>query len=426
MVCMVAVSAGSHCKEIELRLIGNYRTGIFNQGAAEIVVHDPKTQRLFFVNGATASIDILEITDPSAPTFIESIELKAYGSHANSVAFQNGILAAAVEANTSTHPGAVAFFDAFGTCLNVVQVGALPDMLTFTPDGSKLLVANEGEPAEQADPEGSVSIIHLEKPVARLTQSDVITASFSPFNILPLDPTIHVFGPAGTASIDFEPEFIAVASDSRRAWVTLQENNAVAVIDLKAGLVQEVVGLTSHRGSSLGVSMFHPDAIAAFRMNGKDYLVTANEGEARGTALLPLRTGSFSIWSAGLDLVYDSGDQLEVIAAQAYAAGKVQNREAADPEGVVVGKVGGEIYAFIGLELLGGVVVYNITNPAVPCFVQYVNPRNFNGDPAMDTAGDLGPEGILFIPQEQSPINDPLLVVANEISGSISIYCIRR
>ena len=79
----------------------------------------------------------------------------------------NGVVALAVEANPKTSAGVVAWVRASDlTVLGTDTVGALPDMLTFTPDGSHLLVANEGEPnsynqPDSVDPVGSVSVIAL-------------------------------------------------------------------------------------------------------------------------------------------------------------------------------------------------------------------------------------------------------------------------
>ncbi|MEB3226353.1 MAG: hypothetical protein VKJ86_11190, partial [Synechococcus sp.] len=154
--------------QITLNPIGNYETGIFDGSAAEIAAYDPASKRLFVTNAEAKTIDILDLSNPSKPTLITSLELP---NGANSVAFHDGILAAAVEGNTPQMPGQVIFFDAMGKQLNAVTVGALPDMLTFTPDGQKVVVANEGEPNEDysEDPEGSVSIIDLSQGIAQAT-----------------------------------------------------------------------------------------------------------------------------------------------------------------------------------------------------------------------------------------------------------------
>jgi len=93
-----------------------------------------------------------------------------------------------------------------------------------------------------------------------------------------------------------------------------------------------------------------------------------------------------------------------------------------EPEGIAIGTIGKKTYAFIGLERVGGIMVYDISTPQSPQFVQYINNRDFSGDAEADTAGDLGPEGIAFIPAHDSPDGHPMLAVANEVSGSTTLY----
>ena len=130
---------------IELTPIGLFDTGIFDDGAAEIPAFDALSQRLFVTNGANDTIDALDLSDPSNPTLAFAIDITPFGDGINSVAVNDGIVAAAVESDPATDPGSVVFFDSDGNLLNQVTVGALPDQLTFSPDGTKVLVANEGE-----------------------------------------------------------------------------------------------------------------------------------------------------------------------------------------------------------------------------------------------------------------------------------------
>src|SRR5690606_3387026 len=186
--------------------------------------------------------------------------------------------------------------------LSHVGVGALPDMLTFTPDGKTVLVANEGEPSDDyaIDPEGSVSVIDvtdLQNPVVR-------SANFHAFNGKEAElraQGVRIFGPDANAAQDFEPEYIAVSADSASAWVVLQENNALAKIDIASASVTDILplGFKNHglAGNGLDVSdtdgkadiktwsglrgLYLPDAMAAFDVDGSTYLITANEGDAR-------------------------------------------------------------------------------------------------------------------------------------------------
>jgi hypothetical protein len=220
----------------------------------------------------------------------------------NGVAARNGLVAVAVEASPKTNNGQVLFYrvnavDCALTSDGAVTVGALPDMLTFTPDGKKILVANEGEPNADytIDPEGSVSIIDV-------FSRAVANADFRRFNGRALKD-VRIFGPNATVAQDLEPEYIAVSPDSRTAYVTLQENNAIAIVDIARAEVTDVVGLgfkahaeepngfdASDRDGGINIrtwpvkGMYQPDAIAAFQRGNATFLVTANEGDARDYA----------------------------------------------------------------------------------------------------------------------------------------------
>lgn len=501
-VLLLTTFAFGQPQKIEITPIGTYATGIYNNSAAEIVAHDPTTQRLYVVNGGSSSIDILNVADPTNPTFVSSISLAPYGSGANSVAVRNGIVAVAVQANTKTDPGSVVFFNTNGGFLNSVTVGALPDMITFTPDGTKVLTANEGEPndAYTIDPEGSVSIVNISGGVMNAT---VTTAGFTQFNGTTLDSSIRIFGPNATVAQDLEPEYIAVAPDGQTAFVTLQENNAFGVLNLTNNTFTSLIGLgfKNHNlvGNGLDASdrdngtinianypvfgMYQPDAIASVAYNGQTYYITANEGDARDyagfseevrAATLTLdptafpnastlqmnanigrlnvtnRTGdtdgdgdfdrlyafgarSISVWNSSGTQVYDSGDFIERLTAGTYPtffnASSTDNtldsrsdNKGPEPEGVTTGKIGNRTYAFVGLERIGGVMVYDVTVPFAPRFAYYLNNRNFAAATNTAAAGDLAPEGLTFIPATDSPNGRNLLVVANEVSGTVTIY----
>ncbi|MEW6130168.1 MAG: choice-of-anchor I family protein [Acidobacteriota bacterium] len=517
LILSCSFTSASRPRDISIQPIGSYAAGVFNAGGAEIVEHDPQTQRLFIVNGATSTIDVVDIHDPSSPFFVSSINLSPYGRQANSVAIHKGKVAVAVEAIVKTDPGKVVFFDTNGNFQNAVSVGALPDMLTFTPDGKKVLVANEGEPnsynvAGSLDPEGSVSIIDIKRGIGSVTQSDVVTAGFGQFALANLDSSIRIFGPNASVAQDLEPEYIAVSHDSKTAWVTLQEGNAIGVLDIEQGEFSSLIGLgfKDHAviGNALDASdrdgasnsgrinianwpvlgMYQPDAIATFRYRGQTYLITADEGDSRdypgfneerrvstltldptafpdaatlkGNAQLGRLTvtaangdtdgdgdydklyvfggRSFSIRKTSGELVFNSGDQFEQITAQSNPGGFNSSNDSnssfdtrsdnkgPEPEGVTLGELYGRAYAFIGLERIGGIMVYDITDPYAPRFVQYVNNRDFTGNPAAGTAKDLAPEGLIFVPASDSPTNKPLLVTANEVSGTTTIYEISR
>jgi hypothetical protein len=233
-----------HADRIALQPIGTFDAG--GAGSAEIVAFDAGSKRLFVVNAQTRTVDIVDARNPRQPTRITTIDTSTLGAP-NSVAVNDGVVAVAIEAVPKTDPGHVAFYKVSGELIASVQVGALPDMLTFSPNGAYLLVANEAEPSGygvgHVDPQGSVSIIPIpqsQSQLKKLQDSDVRTASFTKFDGQEASlraQGIRIYGPGASASQDFEPEYIAVSKDSRTAFVTLQENNAIAEIDIKNATV---------------------------------------------------------------------------------------------------------------------------------------------------------------------------------------------
>ena len=221
---------------ITLEVAGTFQTGIFDESAAEIVAFDPESDSLFVINADANVIDILDIADPTAPTLVQSIGLGEGG--VNSVSVSNGIVAAAVANEDDTAAGSVVFLDTDGNILNTVEVGVLPDSVAFSADGSFAVVANEAEPVDldgddifDVNPEGSISVINLANGVENAT---VATADFTAFNGSEVDLVgdgVRIF-PGLTAAEDLEPEFVAIAPNGTQAFVTLQENNAVALVDL--------------------------------------------------------------------------------------------------------------------------------------------------------------------------------------------------
>lgn len=502
-------TTGEPVYELQMELIGRYESPD-GEGAAEISAFDPESQRLFVTNGATGEIDALDLSDPTMPVLDQSISLAGVGGP-TSVAVQDGVLAVAVEAAVSTAPGSVQFFatDDYSV-LSTVTVGSLPDMVTFSPDGNYVLVANEGEPSDDylLDPEGSVSIIDISGGVATVGLGDVVTAGFGDFTSESLDDSVRIFGPNASVAQDLEPEYITVSADSSTAWVTLQENNAVAVVDLAMGEVTEVVGLgfkdhsvdgsgmdASNADGAINIStwpvfgMFQPDAIASFEVGGETFLITANEGDAReyesgdvvafaeevdvqdvtldpavfpdaatlqgveqlGNLKITNTLGntdeddefeelyafggrSVSIWTAGGQLVWDSGDSIEQQVATAFpddfnstddendSFDDRSDNKGPEPEGVVVAEVFESTYAFVGLERMGGIMVFDVADPENPQFVLYRNDRDFEGVVEEGTAGDLAPEGLVFIAEADSPTGEPLLVVSHEVSGTVAVY----
>jgi hypothetical protein len=247
LLACAAFAKNTDNETIEITRLGTHAAGIFSEdvSGAEIAAHDPRTQRLFVVNGAQSVVDVLDIRDPSAPVKLFSIDCAPYGGPPNSIDVNRGVVAVAVQATPKTDPGKAVFFDADGNHLASVWVGALPDMIKFTHNGQYVLTANEAEPDDDydVDPEGSVSIIRIPSSPKHLKQSDVRTVGFAEFNIANLDASVRIFGPNANAAQNFEPEYIAVSQDSRTAYVTIQEANAIAEIDIPSASVTAIRGL---------------------------------------------------------------------------------------------------------------------------------------------------------------------------------------
>jgi 2',3'-cyclic-nucleotide 2'-phosphodiesterase (5'-nucleotidase family) len=292
---------------------------------AEIAAYDPASVRIFVTSNS--GLQIIDASDPANLTLVSTINFTAAPFSLNStdvtsVSVKDGIVAVAVPDAVKTNPGKVVFLDATGALISIANVGALPDMLTFTPDGTKVLVANEGElDAAGNDPDGSVSIIDLTTPAAPV----VTTATFAAFNgqeaVLRAEG-VRIF-PGKTASQDLEPEYIAVSADGTKAFVTLQEANAIGILDIATATFEDIVPLglksfstlqadfsdrdSATHGTAIELKtgspvfgMYMPDAIASYTVETNTYYVIANEGDDRDDFLTPDET--IRVNSASYDL----------------------------------------------------------------------------------------------------------------------------
>lgn len=485
--------------------IGTYSTGI-GLDSAETTAF--AKGRLYVTNSEGNTLDVVDASDPAAPTLLNRIDLSPYGAAPNSVDVSGGLVAVAMESDPKTDPGRVAFFRRDGGFITTVAAGALPDMLTFTKGGRELLVANEGEPSGygpgESDPEGTISIITTAGLSAQRPPR-VRTIDFRAFDEggprhdeLPAD--LRLNGPGARVSQDLEPEYITVSQDGRTAWVSLQEANALAQLDLHRARVTAIrsLGYKDHSVEGAGLDpsdrdgaiaiapwpvrgLYMPDAIASFRVKGRDYVITANEGDARDLpgfadearlgsgdvvldptafpnaaalkdnaalgrltisttdgrgedgefeAIYSFGARSAAIWRGDGRLVWDSGDQMErrVAAEQPehfnsnHEENNFDNRsdnKGPEPEGVAVGTIRGRTYAFVGLERQGGVMVFDVSRPDDARLIQWANNRDYAADPV---GPDSGPEIIRFVPANDSPTRRPLVIVANEVSGTVTFY----
>ena len=524
---------------LDLTLIGRYEAGAFNVdgGVMEIVAYNAATGWAYAVNGQSGlltaiplktleekgAVDLLDGNDIDVKAMVEAEdETFSYGDMTSVAVSPDGkTLAAALQAEGYNDAGRVALFtcsaDGSLTLAKLVTVGVQPDMVTFA-DNSTVLTADEGEPREGygqdvADPKGSVSVVDA---VAGTADVVDFTAFDSQRQALAADGIVLKKDTA--PSVDLEPEYIAVSDG--KAYVTLQENNAIAVLDIASKTFTGVysVGFEDYSEtpvdidkkdddynpktyeSLLGIRM--PDAIAAYEADGKTYLVTANEGDARewgdedlGTDYLneaevdfgdegaTSPTGAITAENSGLEgkvvffkaedfdgldqskdylfggrtftvyevaadglkEVFTSGDDFEALTWE-YLPGYYNcsndnnvlddrsGKKGPESESITVGQVDGRTYAFIALERTGGVMVYDVTDPANAAYVNYINSREFKAivpgseeyeDGELDkwvTGGDVAPEGLAFIPAAQSPTGTDLLLAACEVSGTVAVY----
>ena len=490
--------------------LSTYQSGIFDKSAAEIISYDNQSKKFFVTNADANSIDVLTLNGK-----INSIRLSAYGGGVNSVSAYNGMIAVALQAEDKQNNGTIEFFSHEGVHLKTIEAGPLPDMVTFSKNGKIVMSANEGEPSNDYtnDPYGSITLVDLSNGIenASATTIDFTSVTW---------PATGMKFYSDDKAADVEPEYIAINDSSTTAYVTLQENNGVAVIDIASKTIEKIIPLGfkdfSMRGNKVDANkngettlvkvnafgMYQPDSIAVYTVDGKDYFVTANEGDDREydayeeetkasklkidpsldmtglsetvrvtpelgdidgdgdyDQLYLFGTRSFSIWDSQGNQIFDSGSQLQqhvidkigklnfntrvddtdnaediaqlieegaLLTTQGDTAYFFEGQDARsekkgiEPEALALGKIGDKTYAFIGLEKQGGFMVYDISNPAVPRFIEYHNTIDYTKAPA--DAGDLGPEGMVFVPADKSPNGKNLLAVANEISGTTSFY----
>ncbi|MER2494444.1 choice-of-anchor I family protein [Catenovulum sediminis] len=535
------------------------------EGAAEIVAYQKSSGYIYAVNssGDTATVEILDLADanPAALTadsegvvdttnlpIMYTLDVSAdVAGDANSIAVDdnNEILAVAMAAKSTDERGFIAFYDistSVPSFIKSVQVGFLPDMVTFNHAGTQVIVANEGEPSGDyvIDPEGSVSIIEIQAGVPADSATEIKFDAFNSLTAQLVAQGVKFANPNGaTVAQDLEPEYVAVSEDDSLAFVSLQENNAAAVIDLSSKTLLNVFGLgfknwsmykldVSDKDDAINLQsynnlygMYQPDTIASYTVDGKHYLVTANEGDAReyiddalsggsvedenkdacltahpnglydfddgeeicfsyleesrvkdledfaplnaeleamydnnggsdglGRLIVTKELGlnnisneyealysygarSFSIFSQSGELVFDSGDDFERLTAEIHGAAFNNNEDenegdtrsdakGPEPEALAIGDIDGRTYAFIGLERMGGIFVYDISKPYNAQYVNYFYNRGLIE--GADITGDLAPEGMKFIHADDSPTGEALLVIGNEISGSVAVW----
>ncbi|MBL6827311.1 MAG: choice-of-anchor I family protein [Opitutales bacterium] len=282
-----------------LNLLSTYNPA--KEDYAEVPAFDPLTNRIFVSNGKEKRVDVMELDRKGVVTYKFSLPIPSTFGGINAVSVSNGILAVAVEAPVKQNNGGVLFYDTRvkngGSPITTVSVGALPDHLTFTPDGLKLVVANEGEPSDDytIDPKGSISIIDVSKiNQIRNDASSSLTLPVTTLDFTAYDSKkaeliakgVRIFGKNASVSQDLEPEYVAISADSTKAFVTLQENNALAFVDLLTPAITDIKPLGYKDYNALGLAfdsndkdksynpypwpvlgMYQPDSIVSFTID---------------------------------------------------------------------------------------------------------------------------------------------------------------
>ena len=524
------------------------------EGAAEIVAYQASKKWIYAINssGDAAVVNIIPADTFDTAALVQDNEGIVSTTNlstaitltlndntpgdANSIAIDenNKLLAVAMAAKSVGEAGQIAFYDISGDTpifIKNVTVGFLPDMVTFSHDGAKVVVANEGEPNGDysIDPQGSISIINVNDGVIADNATNI---DFTAYNDKQseLEALGLVFAnPAGrtingnlintTVAMDLEPEYVSISKDNKYAYVSIQENNALAIVNLEDNSL-ELKGLGFKDWSSLQIDasdkdggvnfksypglygMYQPDTISSFSWKGANFIVSANEGDAREyffdttdeadcaakggvdfdeddgclayidesrvedltlaanfdylnnddndigrlkvttvkgdtnndgqyESLYAYGARSFTIWDSNGLVVFDSGDDIGRITASVHGEAFNNNEDenkgdtrsddkGAEPEALTIGTIGERTFAFIGLERMGGIMIYDITNPYDVQFEDYFYNRGLIA--GAEITGDLAPEGMTFIPREQSATGEPLLIIGNEISGSIAVW----
>ena len=492
---------------LDLTLIGRYNAGAMNPdgGSAEIVVYNDANGCAYVINGLKGTLDVVSLSDLASTDRVQAlsgteIDVKGlvsgftYGDMTSVAVSPDGkTLAAAIQAEGYADNGYVALFDCAAdgslSFRSAAEVGVQPDMVTFTPDGTKILTANEGEPREGygegvTDPAGTVSIIDA-------ATGSVQTVGFDAFDHDALAADGIILKKDAAPANDLEPEYIAASNDT--AYVSLQEANAVAVLDLDSASFSGVysTGFEDLSATPMDIdkedgryqpktydnvlSIRMPDGISLYEANGKTYLLTANEGDSREWAdylneierdkgeaspagniaagevagkvvyfdssdydgleadkdyLFGGRSFSmFEVTAEGLQEVFTSGSDFEQLTADYIpdhfncsnddaSVDDRSGKKGPEAESVTTGTVDGRTYAFVTLERISGIMVYDITDPAKVQYVNYINSRNFSAD----IKDDDSVEGMAFVPAAQSATGEALLLGACEVSGTLAAY----
>ena len=486
---------------LNMQLFARYNSGAMNAdgGSLEIVEYNAKNGYAYAVSGLKGQIIAVQVAgiqesdkvtelsgkEYDVKTLVETAAAEAgfaYGDITSVAISPDGTkLAAAVQHADYDKCGKIAVFtcekDGSLTNPKLYNAGVQPDMVTFA-NGNTVLTADEGEPRNgysegNTDPAGSVTVLNL-------SDGTSVQAGFDKYSAEDLTAKNILIGKANDKILDpktdLEPEYIAVSADGKKAYVSLQEANAIAELDVDKKEFTGIYSTGFEDYSKVAVDIAEdgkyeaktyeglvgarmPDGIAVYENAGKTYVLTANEGDSRewGDYLNEAKTKdftgksiriidetkcaglpenkkvmfggrSFSIFEVtenGLTEVYDSGNDFESITANTVKDyfncsnddNKIDSRspkKGPEPENVTVGEINGKAYAFVAIERVGGIMAYDITNPQNSTYANYINSRDFSEA----IKGDVSPEGLCVAQADGKNI----LLAACEVSGTLAAY----
>ncbi|SED67479.1 choice-of-anchor I domain-containing protein [Pseudomonas anguilliseptica] len=432
---------------LELKPLALYESGF--AADTEIVSAQASSMRVIVSNSAEGLVDVLQLDPAKGLKRIARHNLVAAGTgEITSVIFHpsEDLFAVCIRNSDGLKNGRVELRSvADGKLLNTVEIGIWPDSLAFSPKGDFIVVANEGEGYVRdgegfRSGEGSISLIDLRGGVAAAKHSLItlpdlkgVEGATQAEHKRLLERVIdgeELKVPFGTSPEHIEPEYVTFSPDGARAYVSLQENNAIAVVDVLQGKLDKVFGLGTVRHAADIVddgkytpaaelfALREPDALAV-SADGR-YLVSADEGDtdpkvAKTKAGLPSGGGrTVSVFDAmSGKLLGDTGSQLDDMAAQAgvYPDARSPNK-GSEPEGVVSFDAFGKRLAVATLERADALALIDLDLAEQPKVLQVVGAGEGAG------SGNLAPEGLAHVERE----GRHFLVTGLEKSGNVAVF----
>lgn len=411
-----------------LQVLATYDTGLGANGAEIISVrHDG----MAVLTNVAGSVDVLDLSDPAAPTLERRVEIGLVDGTPNSVAIHPHHDYFLVVVGRPGQVGKVLAYRFDGTLLASAATGVQPDSIAIAPNGRHAVVANEAEGTAVGNNggDGSLSVVDLSgfngKRPAPLTVVQVPLPSqngVAGFSTGRTDDIarLSVDNSPGT----LEPESVAFSKDSRYAYVTLQENSGVVRLEIRSGELSFFgLGQTTHQadltvtegGGYLPIESLtayrEPDGIAVD--DHGNFFVTADEGDTRdaGGGNSPRGGRTVSVFDARTGVLFaDTGTQLDDAAAAAglYPDGR-SNRGGSEPEVLDMTRYSGKTLVAVSLERANAVALVDVTHPASPRVVDIA-------------AVGAGPEGVKFLHRR----GRLFLLSANEVAGTVTVLAVLR